>query len=532
MTSASPLAGIDHVVVLMLENRSFDNILGHLYGLSGSSSNTLRDSDGHETRVPAWTSQSTDFPSMITPDPDPGEAFVDMNQQIFGLVDRPSTNTSPTEPGELGPMGGFVQNYEVLLQGGESGDTSDASDTPLKSIMNFFSAEQVPVSSQLAQTFRVVDTYHASAPCQTMPNRTFAWMGTAQGYVNNGTGITGGGIPHAPYVGPTIFSQFEDAGLGWRVYFGDVPLTATLLESWKHLDSEHFRGLSRFYEDVEAGCLPELTWLEPAYQADPNDNHPPFDVGWGEKLLAEVYNALRASCLWPKTLFILTYDEHGGCHDSVLPTCAPEPGEPYPDGFTFNRYGVRVPCILCSDLTLDPGNTPSSTSTVYDHTSILATLRARWPELGTALSHREDEAATFEDLLGSPGSAPESIPVPAVSSGLTALTQLAQADAKRLADAAAAGTSPEELVNMLHNSAKDLVMHGIHGDLQPYLHALAAAVTGFVDGHPVLKAALTLVVHALSDVAALVAEILDDAEAAGLAPLLCWLTGFLEEHHA
>ncbi len=474
-TCPAPLGAIDHVVVLMLENRSFDNLLGHLYGVEGEGSNTLRH-EGTDTVIRSWSTDATSFPAMTVPSPDPGEAFVDMNQQIFGLLERPTTNAEPDGPGELGPMGGFAQNYQVLVDGGETGDSGKARDTPVRDIMNAFSAAQTPVSTALAQAFRVVDSYHASAPCQTMPNRTFAWLGTAQGWVNNSTGITGGGVPHGPYVGPSIFGQLRQAGHPWRVYYGDFPLSLALTDTWASFDTDHFRPLAGFFDDAEAGDLPALTWIEPAYQLQPNDNHPPHDVGEGEALLARVYNALRCSSSWGRTLLVVTYDEHGGCYDRVRPGPAPEPGPPYPDGFRFDRYGVRVPCLLCSDFTLDSGNGGTTGPTVFDHTSLLALLRDRFALTGH-LSDRVDQATSLGVLLNpAPGSSPPPLPVPVVSTGAKALQEQAEVDAERLLQAWRDGTSVPTLMTELKNDVKGLIEQAAIDALSPYLAALLAAI--------------------------------------------------------
>lgn len=526
-----PLMSIEHVVVLMLENRSFDNILGHLYGLPAGGSNRLIEPDGTEVEIPSWGESGTSYPQMTIPNPDPGEAFTDMNQQIFGLTARPPSGQAPTTPGKLGAMGGFAQNYDLILRSGEKGDPKDASDTPVAAIMNFFTEDQVPVSSLLARTFKVVDSYHAPAPCQTMPNRTFAQLATANGFVNN---TDGKGVLHAPYFGPSIFGQIREAQRGgcdidWRCYFGDFPLTLAMVDTWEQFDDTHFRFMDDFFTDTAAGKLPAYTWLEPAYQIAPADNHPPHDVTRGEALLAQVYNSLRTSEHWSKTLFILTYDEHGGCYDRVMPGAATSPGGPTPDGFNFDRYGVRVPCILISDYSLDSSNA-STGPTVYDHTSILALLRERWP-LGAALSPRESSVGSLSKLLTPAAEgAPTSIAVPVPVSDVIALEQQAIVDAAELIAAKLAGASLPELKIMFDNDLRSLAEQAVFDTLDPYLTKLLEELADHIPKTDLLGWLASLgaeILHLLSKV---FHPSMPAPQASDLSKLVAWLADFVADH--
>ncbi|HKJ94958.1 MAG TPA: alkaline phosphatase family protein, partial [Gammaproteobacteria bacterium] len=217
---------IEHVVVLMLENRSFDSMLGSLYpgnpgydGLSGDESNPDSGS-GHDISV--WSADATDPASMSIPDPDPGELWSDINMQLFGLNGTP--NDRPP------PMNGFVDNY--IRQRAEP-----AARYSPETIMHYYSPQQVPVISQLARHFAVSDQWFASAPCQTWPNRFFLHCATAGGYENNSP-------PHFPYMMETVFNQLEEADQPWRIYFHDFPQTLTLTKLWPNL--EHFRFFDEF----------------------------------------------------------------------------------------------------------------------------------------------------------------------------------------------------------------------------------------------------------------------------------------------
>jgi phospholipase C len=354
-----PVPDIRHVVVLMLENRSFDYMLGQLYpasdtfdGLTGSERNTWHNG-ADETSFPVWTDQALGPAAVTVPDPDPGEAFTDIHEQIWG------------KGGVGGPMSGFVDNY-MGQPGVQTPRRPDA-------VMHYFTEPQVPVISQLARAFGVSDKWFASGPCQTWPNRLFAHTGSAGGDVNN-TPL------HVPYLMPTTFERVAAGGKSWGIYFHDFPQSATLGRLWSHPGG--FHRFDSFLLDAAAGNLPSYSFIEPRYYPDvagnkmPNDEHPPHNVADGEELIATVYNALRAGPGWRNTLLIITYDEHGGCYDHVMPGKAASPAGPTPDGFAFDAFGVRVPAVIVSPY-VKAGSVirPPSDSPPFDHTSIFKTLQ-------------------------------------------------------------------------------------------------------------------------------------------------------------
>jgi phospholipase C len=378
---------IEHVVVLMLENRSFDCMLGKLKPASAA----FRGLTGTETNpqagpglppVPVWNRPGTDPATMSIPDPDPGELFAtDMNAQLFG----PGQPTSG-----IPPMDGFVLNY--LGQGGVTASNANA-------VMHYFTPDQVPVISQLATAFGVSDCWHASAPCQTWPNRFFVHTGTAGGYVNNTP-------THFPYTMKSVFELLDDKSLSWRIYFHDAPQSATLANIWESGPLNFRLFEAEFVAHAMTGDLPTYSFIEPRYfsstlfQLIPNDEHPPHNVHYGEQLIATVYNALRGGPNWHKTLLVITYDEHGGCYDHVPPPSAAPPGGPTPNGFAFDRYGVRVPAIIVSPY-MPPGSVvrpPQASPYPFDHTSIIATLRKLF-DLGGPLTGRDAVAPDLLDAL-------------------------------------------------------------------------------------------------------------------------------------
>ncbi|WP_118186121.1 alkaline phosphatase family protein [Paraburkholderia phosphatilytica] len=392
------LTDIQHVVVLMLENRSFDNLLGFLRPASDSFDGLLGRTDlavpvDGGDHVRPWTAQ-IDTALKTLPSPDPGESFDDITQQLY--------NGEPTHG--VAPMNGFAMNY--ASRGGQPHD-----------IMHCYTPDDVPVLSQLANTFGVCDRWFASAPCQTWPNRFFMHCGTAHGYENNT-------LDAFPFPMQTIFNELDGVA-PWKIYFHDFPQTALLSKLWTHFD--RFHKFEAFLADAKAGQLPGYAFIEPMYfphEHMPNDMHPPHDVRFADRLVASVYNAVRQSPNWPKTMLIVMFDEHGGCYDHVPPPAATPP-EPMRPGqtFGFDRFGVRVPAVVISPYTSNavlraPGPQP------FDHTSISRTLRSCFG-LKTPLSAREAAAPDLSIALNAAFDAnrgPASIELPQQEIDDTTLT--------------------------------------------------------------------------------------------------------------
>lgn len=403
---------INHIVVLMLENRSFDNMLGRLYpksdqfnGLEGQETNSYQDKEGVTHTIKVWDSQGV---RMDTPNPDPGEEFDNMTYQLFENR-QPKLAALPT-------MSGFAQNYHDYICNDKTAQKElrkkrglnelekellQPTEEDVADIMHCYSPEQVPVITQLARSFAVSDMYHASAPNQTWPNRFFVHSGTANGYVNNAP-------LHVPYTMKTIFTRFNDLARPkeWKIYFHDMPQSVTLSDLWPHPNS--FKPFHEFLEDASKGRLPSYSFIEPRFYQEaqfPSDQHPPHDVRHGEQLMAEVYNALRKSPQWKDTLLVITYDEHGGCYDHQPPPPAvpPEPSRKNQD-FGFDRYGVRVPAVFVSphiapQTILRPP--ADAKAPVFDHASVIASVRNCF-SLGTPLTARDAISPDFSSVLNMP----------------------------------------------------------------------------------------------------------------------------------
>ncbi|MEO9383353.1 alkaline phosphatase family protein [Chromobacterium phragmitis] len=374
------LGAIEHVVVLMLENRSFDHMLGYLYadtpprdgqpfdGLSGSEYNM--DANGNE--APVFRIRPDTPHAYYMPGADPGEGYKATNSQLFGSINAPS------EPPQAANTG-FAKDFAYTL-GWESRERPDEIIPGAQAnwIMGCYSPETLPILSALARGYAVCDQWFGSVPTETMPNRAFALAATSQGHMDDHS--------HS-FTCPSIFGRMSDAGLDWRIYgYNAPPLTRHNFPDTTDADESHFGLFSNFVDDARAGKLPAFTFLEPCWSGpEQNDQHPVSDVSAGERLIRDVYYAVRSNAdAWDQTLLIITYDEHGGCYDHVAPpwtACAPDAsiGE---FGFAFNRFGPRVPTVLVSPriqagtvFRLPAGDTP------LDHTSTLKTLQTRWPQI-------------------------------------------------------------------------------------------------------------------------------------------------------
>lgn len=407
----NPLPNIDHVVVLMLENRSFDNLLGWIY--------TREDPPGHivSPRQPPLPFQGLDGAdfcnptsfangemvraqrgtrSMLTPTPDPNEKFKHMNQQIFGAnVSGP--NWLPPE-GAPATMNGFLVDYA---------EAKHSSPSIAPQIMETYSPEQVTALSALAGSFAVSDAWHASTPTQTLPNRAFMAAGTSEGQVNN--------LPWPVYGAKTIFNVLEDHSVDWRVYTPSKILPSltrmAMVRLWDLLLSDHFHSIERFEQDARQGRLPAYSFLEPSFIDDDlldvektTSEHPPTDVCSGDHYLARIWEAIRTGKDWERTLFVLTFDEHGGCADHVpTPWGAAPPDEcsmPGDEGFGFDRFGVRIPTVIASPYVQPRTVFRSPDPQVpYDHTSTLATV-LDWQGIDRSElpSARIGRACTFESV--------------------------------------------------------------------------------------------------------------------------------------
>ncbi|MBE1163038.1 alkaline phosphatase family protein [Dyella acidiphila] len=245
----------------------------------------------------------------------------------------------------------------------------------------------------------------------------------------------------------TIFNRLTQAQRSWRIYHHDFPQSATLTRLWSELPGRLLSFEDHFMTDAMAGRLPNYSFIEPRYFADrlfnrlPNDQHPPHDVALSERLIARCYDAIRNGAGWKKTLFIITYDEHGGNWDHVVPPPAISPDDLRHDGFAFDRYGVRVPAVLVSPwipagtIARAPQGRPP-----FDHTSILSTLRTLFGPFAP-LTKRDEAAPDLVDILSLPepsNDGPRSLPLPAPNASGSQFQAAGQAPATNVHNAMAA----------------------------------------------------------------------------------------------
>jgi phospholipase C len=375
----------DHLVVVMMENHSFDNLLGALpisgqpraRGLKFSSGGVARNSNpGPAGKVLAYPFTSTAQGSDVS------QSWNATHQQIDG-----------------GKMDGFVRSVGATQP------------------MGYWTPEVLPFAYSLASTFTLANRWFCSAPCQTYPNRRFLMAGTAYGDI----ATTSESLKDPPPPNGTIFDRLQAYGISWRNYFTDLPQTA-IIPSIIERYPTNLASIAQFYLDCAAGSLPSVSFVDPEFGAlsdvgetlstlpglealgakldtSGGDEEDPQDMSYGENWAYSVLNAVLNSPAWSRTLLIYTYDEHGGYYDHVAPPSAiapdsisPELGpEDVPGGYDI--YGPRVPAVVVS-----PYSKPNAvTDVVHDHTSVLATIESKWNL--PALTYRDANAKTVKDFL-------------------------------------------------------------------------------------------------------------------------------------
>ncbi|XP_072958812.1 non-specific phospholipase C6 [Typha angustifolia] len=374
---------IKAIVVLVLENRSFDHMLGWMKQSINPSINGLtgRECNPNSTQDPkAKLICVSDNAQFI--ESDPGHSFEDVLQQVFGSGATPS-------------MSGFVQQALSV--------SSNLSVT----VMEGFKPESIPVFASLVQEFVVFDRWFSSIPGPTQPNRLFVYSGTSHGAVRHDKWNLLRGYPQK-----TIFDSLQEDGLDFSIYFRNIPTTLFYrnLRKLKYISRFHF--YEKFKDHAKKGKLSSLSVIEPRYfdlEGFPaDDDHPSHDVANGQKLVKEVYETLRASPQWNESLLIITYDEHGGFYDHVT---TPYRGVPNPDGmkgpepffFGFDRLGVRIPTIMVSPW-IKKGTVVSSpkgptSSSEFEHSSIPATIKKLFNLSSDFLTKRDAWAGTFEHVV-------------------------------------------------------------------------------------------------------------------------------------
>jgi len=422
---------IRRFVVLMLENRSFDHLVGYMKmhdprvaGLSGKEGNYQ---DPNSPLPPPTTvRRATSFVMAF----DPGHEFDDVQMQLYGpkAAPPPSANL----PGDPAPMNGFV--YSAILAAKAAKVPNDAS-----RVMECFQPDQIKVISTLIREFALFNFWFSSLPGPTWPNRFFVHAATSGGLTDSPDDerIVAG----FSFAGGTIYQRLESAGKDWRIYHDGLPQAAgidSLRLDYVSPFTKHFREMKFFEGDVTSNSLPEYTFLEPRYDTghnylNGNSMHPLNDLRKGEQLVKQVYEILRNSDYWGESILIITFDEHGGFYDHTPPPSAVPTGDDVryanPDHpFGFDRLGVRVPAILVSAYTQKGtvvGTDPTDVSTIFDHSSIPATVEKLFGL--QPLTPRDSAAKTLDIALNqsaprlSSADAPTTLPDPVPDTLLTRL---------------------------------------------------------------------------------------------------------------
>lgn len=367
---------IQHLFVLMLENRSFDHLLGFskiagtdaatglataVNGLSGTESNAFGG-------VTAIVSQPADYAMMV----DPGHEFTDVLCQLCG----PGASYVPG--GSYPPINdsGFMASYaQACAKAKQTRDTGE--------ILKCYSPSQLTVLTALAQEFAVCDGWHASMPGPTWPNRMFVHAASSAGLDHSPTtaeiALWESGFGFS-FPNGDIFDRISASpkGIQRRLYAGDsFPMMAAL----KGIHLDDIRPYEHFAADLQGAFPYNYVFIEPSYcllndYKGSTSEHPLDDVRLGEGLIKATYEAIRNSPVWNTSILIITWNEHGGFYDHATPPAAIAPGDSSPGtghnkfGFTFEQYGPRVPAVVISPWI--PKNIGDHR--LYDHSSIPATL--------------------------------------------------------------------------------------------------------------------------------------------------------------
>jgi phospholipase C len=373
------LPQIEHIVVVMMENHSFDNYFGMLgrgdgFTLDDRGRPTAMNADGTGRQVRAFH-----MPSSCQ------------------LPHKPATAWTATHTQwNNGRNDGFVRS--------DSGPVA----------MGYWTGQDLPFYYALGRTFPLADRWFASCLTQTYPNRRFLMAGTALGWIDHETPSAKDPMPP----NGTIFDRLNDHGISWKNYYSDLPQLGLFLPVLA-ANAAHVAKIDRYFADAAAGTLPGFSLVDPNFTKTSEED--PQDIQIGEAFAARVINAAMHGPAWPKTLLVWVYDEHGGYYDHVPPPAAVKPDDVAPNlaptdiPGSYDRYGFRVPAVVVSPY----ARRDYVSHVVHDHTSILKLVETKWNL--PALTYRDANADNLLDSLDlhSPPAfvTPPLLPLPANTSG-------------------------------------------------------------------------------------------------------------------
>ncbi|KAJ6028361.1 hypothetical protein N7540_003937 [Penicillium herquei] len=401
-------SAIRNVVVLVQENLSFDHYAGGLtYNSSIDGLVNRQYCNPANISLPDASRQvcAANTAQNVAAD-DPNHSISGINMQIFGtyhpLIESESSMEGFITEQRVSYRIERLQNQQALDRPERPvihDETRDMSSKMIETlereraaeVIDYFTPEHIPVFNAIAENYVLFDRWFAAVPGPTNPNRAYLTSGTSYGHGRNDFSFLLSELPQR-----SIFEQLSEKGISWTNYENSTRsfpafLPDAMFYEWtaKSIHSKtSIKPIEQFYEDAANGDLPQFTWINPEcckYMS----MHPPSPINMGESFVKGIYEAVRNSPQWNETLFILTWDEHGGFADHVPPPMNVPPGDSLPyteraaDGedytFHFNRLGVRVPTVLISPW-VGKGliqNRPDGENE-FTHTSILKTLSELW----------------------------------------------------------------------------------------------------------------------------------------------------------
>jgi phospholipase C len=397
-TGAEQLAEIDAIVVVMMENRSFDHFLGAL------------------KMDPAYAARGVvDGITGTETNPDPNGVPVLMHKATQWIVpDLPHDWDPEHLQWDNGKNDGFVKNHAGPNQ-------ADA--------MSYYDRSQLPFMYWLCDNFTVCDRWYASVLGPTWPNRCYLHASTSGGKKDN-TVFTAA-------TPDTVWERLWAKGRTAKNYFaGGIPWFPGQFPKKITAGVNPTVSFDVFLNDARSGTLPDFCVIDPDFSS--SDDHPGHDIRLGQAFLSTVYTALASSPQWSRCLLVITYDENGGFFDHVPPPSAVD------DYNEFQQYGFRVPAIV-----VGPTVRRGVVSTVFDHTSVLATLATRFgiPSLGARMSNANDLSSCLEPkLYKAPQPPPANPPLPLVPVD-DILSRVGASSQPELERMAASGEIPAALVD-------------------------------------------------------------------------------------
>ena len=346
---------VQHIVVIMQENHSFDSYLGRL-------------------NKPQFYGSEVDGVTDLMSQPDRiGKPVYSYHEDKLCIPDTNHSWNGEHSSWNEGHVDGFVRTNGTRT-------------------MAYYDENEIPYYYALANQFAVADRYFSSVLTSTFPNRYFLYAATAFGHIRNDEPPAGG----AQFSQPTIFDRFDEFGITWKYYTDDRGYLKLFQPMWRR-DQNKMAKIAGYYSDLRGGQLPEVSFIDAEW--DGQDEHPAADVQRGQEWVSELINSLMASTSWSSSALFLTYDENGGFFDHVTPpqACVPDSLEPKLPAASlpgnYGRYGFRVPFILVSPF----AKHHYVSHVTYDHTSILKFIETKFNL--PALTIRDANADGMNDLF-------------------------------------------------------------------------------------------------------------------------------------